>query len=98
MTQEAKCGCWVSTSRVAPTIVKCEPCRTALARAEKAEALVAQLRDALKRSHSALEALFAMVEGEVPSLLEDNHHFGLCRDAILAGSAALAAVEQKEPR
>ena len=36
-------------------------------------------RDALR---GALEALYALVQGEAPSLLEDNHHDQIVRDAL----------------
>ena len=44
-------------------------------RAEKAEARVAELK-------YALENLFALINGECPSLLEDNHHYDMVRAAL----------------
>jgi len=40
-----------------------------------AEQHIAQLRDALKN-------LFALVEGEAPSILRDDHHYELVRAAL----------------
>jgi len=49
------------------------------------------LRDALKAAVGELENLLAMVEGEVPSLLEDHAAFVTITAAIENGNAALAA-------
>jgi hypothetical protein len=42
---------------------------------------------------SALEALFALVNGESPSLLEGDHHYEMCEKAIALGNAALEQFE-----
>lgn len=49
------------------------------------------LRPILRQVTTALEGLLALVEGEVPSLLEDDHHWELSKNALEAGNAALAA-------
>jgi hypothetical protein len=46
--------------------------------------------DVLRQVTGALEALHALVRGECPSLLRDDHHDQMAADAIAAGNAALA--------
>jgi hypothetical protein len=101
MTQETKCGCRIirigGWNQHEPLqIEKCEPCRTALERAERAEALVAQLQDALEEldnkeaQHFLNCAVFEFERGNK------------CDCGVTAFqakvAAALAALEGKGPR
>ena len=43
-----------------------------------------ELRRASARVKHALSSLFALVEGECPSLLEDDHHYDLVKAALAA--------------
>jgi hypothetical protein len=45
--------------------------------------------DVLRQVTGALEALHALVHGECPSLLRDDHHDQMAADAIAAGNAVL---------
>lgn len=63
-----------------------------------------ETRKVLRQVVAALTSLHALVVGESPSLLEDDHHDDMARDAIEAGQALLRAasaapqtVEASEP-
>jgi len=43
---------------------------------------VIKLRARVTELESALSSLYALVQGECPSLLEDDHHDGIVRSAL----------------
>lgn len=45
--------------------------------------------DELREAVAALESLLALVQGEAPSLLRDDHHYDMAVRAIEAGNKAL---------
>ena len=48
----------------------------------------------LRQAHRALSNLYAMVNGEVPLLLEDDHHDAMVRDALAAVDAYLGESDE----
>lgn len=67
---------------------------TMQAHAERQEQAIAALRAQVAKTTNALENLFALVEGECPSLLEDDHHASMTEDAINSAGAILSAVRE----